>query len=284
MANREALASELATYAIHSPALYDTSLRIQDSQLRHRLDILSSWFGDLAATKAALVGSKTVEIGCGQGDTTIALAWAVGSAGKVYGIDPAPLDYGTPYTLAEAQGHLSKSPIGASIEWVQADPLEAFRNNATMSSPDYVVLAHSMLYMKDEVYLSALLRALAQTGAKKLLLAEWGMRASNDGAKAHVYAVQAQAAQPLHQGNVQLYIDPARVVQLAEEAGWTIEKDSWIESPELDDGTWEVAATRSMLNSKDLVDEARALGEKMEQSMNGNVRSMDVWTSVLIKN
>lgn len=284
MANREALAAELASYAIHDPK-HEESVRIQDSQLRHRLDLLSCWFEDLATAKAALAGSKIVEIGCGQGDTTIALAWAAGSEGKVYGIDPAPLDYGTPYTLAQAQGHLLKSPVGATIEWVQADPVDVLQSKAIPSSPDYVILAHSMLYMQDEAYLSSVLRAIAQSGASKLLLAEWGMCTADERAKAHVYAVEAQAAQPLHQGNVQMCVEPYRVVQLAEEAGWKVDYESWLESPELDDGRWEVAATRAMLKSEDLIDEARLLGQKMEESIRSysDVRCMDVWTSVFVK-
>ena len=39
-------------------------------------------------------GEKVLEIGCGQGDTTLVLAHAVGEQGHVTALDPASLDYG----------------------------------------------------------------------------------------------------------------------------------------------------------------------------------------------
>jgi ubiquinone/menaquinone biosynthesis C-methylase UbiE len=47
--------------------------------MQHRLAIVSFW--------AIAPGSRVLELGCGQGDTTIALAHAV---------DPGSPDYGTP--------------------------------------------------------------------------------------------------------------------------------------------------------------------------------------------
>jgi hypothetical protein len=40
-------------------------------------------------------GESVLEVGCGQGDATIALAVAVGAEGRVVALDPASLDYGT---------------------------------------------------------------------------------------------------------------------------------------------------------------------------------------------
>ena len=283
MADRAVLAAELAQYAIHDPTSREPSSRTQISQMQHRINILTAWFGDLVAGQDALKDSKVVEIGCGQGDSTILLAWAVGRGGKVFAIDPAPLDYGAPYTLGEAQDYLTKSLLGPSIEWIQADPVEALQTTSSVSAAEYVVLAHSMLYMMNANYVSALFRAVAEAGMTRLLLAEWGMRASSEGAMAHLYAVQAQAAQPIHQGNVQMYIEPSRVVELARDAGWAVEGEVWLESPDLDDGKWEVAAARSMLNSSDVLEEARRLGRQMDQRMQEPVRCMDVWTCVLTR-
>ncbi|WP_313894079.1 methyltransferase domain-containing protein [Psychrobacillus sp.] len=44
-------------------------------------------------------GSKVLEIGCGQGDTTAALAYLVGDTGFVHGIDIASPNYRSPVTL-----------------------------------------------------------------------------------------------------------------------------------------------------------------------------------------
>lgn len=57
-----------------------------EPQIQHRLDLLNKWNIPL--------GSKILEIGCGQGDFTLVAAYTVGDQGHVTGIDPAPLDYG----------------------------------------------------------------------------------------------------------------------------------------------------------------------------------------------
>lgn len=41
-------------------------------------------------------GERVLEIGCGQGDTTLVLAAAIGELGHVTALDPASLDYGKP--------------------------------------------------------------------------------------------------------------------------------------------------------------------------------------------
>lgn len=55
-------------------------------QIQHRIDILNKWNFPL--------GSKILEIGCGQGDCTLVTAYMVGDQGHVTAIDPAPVDYG----------------------------------------------------------------------------------------------------------------------------------------------------------------------------------------------
>lgn len=56
------------------------------AQAEERVQLVRAW-----SIKPA---ERVLELGCGQGDTTIALAVAVGDQGKVVAIDPAPLDYG----------------------------------------------------------------------------------------------------------------------------------------------------------------------------------------------
>jgi len=256
--------------------------RIAISQTQHRLNLLAAWFGSLEAAKNALEGKTVIEIGCGQGDMTVALAWAVGSTGKVDAIDPAPLDYGSPETLREAQNRISSSSrLGGRVDWIQTDPIEALEQDAELGATDYVVLAHSLLYMRSTAYIGELFKAVrsaAGPASTQLLIAEWGMRVSNESAKAHLYAVQAQAARPLESGNVQLYLEPKATRELAINAGWKEGEERWIESPEVDDGAWEVAAARSLADTGGA---ARGLLEDMERVVDGPTRCMDVWTSVL---
>lgn len=55
-------------------------------QMQHRLDLIKFWEIEEA--------DKVLEIGCGQGDCTIALAHTIGESGHVTALDPASLDYG----------------------------------------------------------------------------------------------------------------------------------------------------------------------------------------------
>ncbi|SJL14911.1 uncharacterized protein ARMOST_18387 [Armillaria ostoyae] len=69
----------------------------------HRLAILSKW--DIPK------GSKVLELGCGQGDCTAVLAELVGPNGHVTAVDPGSLDYGSPYTLGQAQNNIFPLPL-----------------------------------------------------------------------------------------------------------------------------------------------------------------------------
>lgn len=288
MSELKTLATSLIQQTNPSLSSNPEANRIAISQTQHRLNLLTAWFGSLDAAKTGLSGKMILEIGCGQGDMTVALAWAVGPTGKVYAIDPAPLDYGSPETLQQAQERVSRSEIGGRIIWVQADPVEALGVEARLGEADYVVLAHSLLYMRSGEYLGELFGALrrgpkmseASASLPELLIAEWGMRVSNESAKAHLLAVQAQAARPLESGNVQLYLEPKVTVGLASKAGWKSEREKWVESPAMDDGAWEVAAAKSV--STDNVDgDARGLLDEMKRVLVEPTKCMDVWTSVL---
>ncbi len=81
---------------------------IQRVQTEHRLKLAQYW--DIKE------GSRILEIGCGQGDTTAVLAYLTGENGFVHGIDRASPDYGRPITLAYAAEHLKKSKLGKQIK------------------------------------------------------------------------------------------------------------------------------------------------------------------------
>jgi SAM-dependent methyltransferase len=285
----ELIALELVQNTNQQLTLSPESHRVAASQTKHRLLLLKAWCGD----HSSLTSKTVLEIGCGQGDMTVALAWAVGPSGTIHAIDPAPLDYGSPETLGAAQGRISSSVFGMRIKWKQSDPLEAIRADPSLlAAADYVVLAHSLLYMRSSEYIAALFQVLRDGMSMsvvrterqpKLLIAEWGMKVSDERARAHLLAVQAQAAQPLPSGNVQLYIEPKETLELARSAGWSKENEVWIDSPGLDDGEWEVAAARSMPTASD--DIAEAAGTFLDQlesaAISGPVKCMDVWTCVL---
>ena len=78
-------AASIARLSLHDP----TRFNIQHSQTLHRLDLLHHC--------NIPKGSKVLEIGCGQGDSTTVLADAVGKQGSVVAVDPADLDYGVSF-------------------------------------------------------------------------------------------------------------------------------------------------------------------------------------------
>jgi len=65
----------------------ENGMKSQLGQVLHRLDLIDVWGGIPS-------GAKILELGCGQGDCTIALAHEVGENGSVTAVDPAPPDYG----------------------------------------------------------------------------------------------------------------------------------------------------------------------------------------------
>lgn len=96
----------IARVSLHDPSHFS----IQHSQTLHRLVLLQHW--DIAP------GSKILELGCGQGDCTTVLAYAVGEQGRVVAIDPAELDYGASFSISIRRPSLLPglfySPVGAS--------------------------------------------------------------------------------------------------------------------------------------------------------------------------
>ncbi|KAF2720543.1 hypothetical protein K431DRAFT_193856, partial [Polychaeton citri CBS 116435] len=227
----------------------------QYSQIQHRLSLLSAWFGSVAEAKHELEGKSILEIGCGQGDMTATLAHFVSTpdstiertptsnVGNVLAVDPAPLDYGSPFTLGQAQGHLSSNAqVGKVIRWVQAQPTEVIdRLVQDEVEVGYVVLAHCLLYFESAQYLSQLLdrvRSLATYNAGlKVLVAEWACQipASKE-AMPHYLAIEVQKAHPLPGANVQTVLKPVEIKYAATAAGWKIEKEETVESPKIEDG------------------------------------------------
>ena len=72
--------------------------KIQQIQLQHRFALVEAF--------QIKPDMRVLEIGCGQGDTTVALADAVGANGQVIALDIAAGDYGAPFTLAEAHDRI----------------------------------------------------------------------------------------------------------------------------------------------------------------------------------
>ncbi|PYH78572.1 S-adenosyl-L-methionine-dependent methyltransferase [Aspergillus uvarum CBS 121591] len=289
----------IARLSLHDP----TRFSIQHSQTVHRLELLQHW--------NIPTGAKVLEIGCGQGDCTTVLASAVGEQGRVVAVDPADLDYGAPYTLGQAQNHISQGPLGRRITWVQQSPLDYLASlpSPYPSSPpasesksfDATVLAHCLWYFASPALILSTFRALKQH-SKRLLLAEWSLVARHPSAQPHVLAALTQAAlecrKPVSKSNVRTVLGPTRLTELAQAAGWQLETETRVQGREgLLDGQWEVSACLSSSFEKEVeeaVSEEReravvlASRDACEASLEGieggrkGVRAMDVWVASFV--
>ncbi|KAK5999734.1 hypothetical protein QM012_005140 [Aureobasidium pullulans] len=288
-------AKYIASLSLHNPNHFD----VQNAQTLHRLVLLDHW--------KIPTGSRLLELGCGQGDCTTVLASASGEQGEVVAVDPAGSDYGSPYTLGQAQHHISQGPLGKRITWVQQSPLDYLSSltpsDSTLGSKrfDAAVLAHCLWYFSSPSLILDTLRALKQH-TKCLLLAEWSLVATHPSAQPHVLAALTQAAlecrKPTSTSNVRTVLSPRRVTELALAAGWQLESEARVQPTEgLLDGQWEVYAclSPSFANEvEDAVNNERergvvyALRDACEASLEGvqggrqGVRAMDVWTATFI--
>ncbi|KAF9806659.1 hypothetical protein IEO21_08614 [Rhodonia placenta] len=205
-------------------------------QMEQRVQLVKTW--------SIEHGENVIEIGCGQGDCTVVLATAVGDAGHVTAIDPASLDYGSPYTLGQAQAHLRASPVGKRIDFVQADPLEFLRGTANKYTT--AVLAQCIWYFSSPATLSAILAALAPR-VKRICLSEYALTASDPRAVPHLLAALTQASlecrKPTSESNIRTVLSPAALKAAASTTGLTLLKEETAIPPEgMLDGRWEVGA------------------------------------------
>ncbi|KGO64443.1 hypothetical protein PITC_022900 [Penicillium italicum] len=210
-----------------------------EHQIQHRIDLLNKWNIPL--------GSKILEIGCGQGDCTLVTAYMLGDRGHVTAIDPAPLDYGAPMTLGEAQDKLKQGPIGNRMTFYQSTLREFLDSSASQQVYDYAMFVHSVWYLPSADVLLPMMAAL-RGRTKQLLIAEYSLDIrGNIAVLPHLLAAISQAefnsrGNALDQDdNVQSIISPQLICALAQKAGWELQKEDIVESPEeQEDATWEV--------------------------------------------
>ncbi|ETS59815.1 hypothetical protein PaG_06343 [Moesziomyces aphidis] len=289
---------------------------VQAAQTSHRLDIMYAWLvGDdpwsnngrvYSGGNLSLIGGRVMDLGCGQGDLTGAMAAVLAKnpdlskiknsePPSIVGVDPASPDYGSPYTLHQAQSHLAQNEtLKAHLSFILGKTAHEVLKSQHF---DTVTLAHSIWYFPSVKMIRDTFQAIREAGVKNLLLAEWAMSVSHTEAVPHLLAVLLQAQSPLQQGNVRTPISPTQIVALAAEAGWKV--DNYViftPREELQDGGWELGMARDAVKlSNDSMPEAldqsgqrllhsiQASSSALEEAVrrNGKGRCMDVWTAVL---
>lgn len=192
------------------------------SQVEHRLALARAW--------SVRDGDRILEIGCGQGETTVILATLVGSSGHVVAVDTSPDAYGKP-PLRDAHAFIKAQPFGQRVDFLTAtNVLDGFTGFAP-GEFDLAILSHSPWYMGSLTELRALLD-LCRVWSKRLGYAEWDMRPQRITQMPHMLAallqgyVQAlhieQKGHPLWTGNIRTIILAGDARRAAIEAGWRV--------------------------------------------------------------
>ena len=213
-------------------------------QLEHRANLVEFW--------RIKPGWSVLEIGCGGGVTAILLAQAVGSSGRVVGIDSAPGGYGEPWTMDRSTREILE--LGLPCVPTFHTETDIMQNPAILGGEtfDAVVPAHSAWYMHSEPILEATLRVVREH-AQTLAFAEWDLAASHADQLPHLAAVLAQQQLVSELGvsahNVRLPLGRRRIGQIIADVGWLIGSESDVATPlEYEDAHWEVDIALDMLN------------------------------------
>ncbi|MGY3340402.1 SAM-dependent methyltransferase [Streptomyces filamentosus] len=229
-----------------SMAAADVSPEIQLAQTRYRAALVSGW--------GVPAGASVLEVGCGQGDMTAALAEAVGPRGRVVAVDIADPSYGSPVTLGQSAEHLKATPLGSRIDFRFGldvlDEAVAFPDDGF----DHVVLAHCSWYFESLDRVAATL-ARVRRWARNLCYAEWDLTPCSAEQLPHLLAVliqgQIEAGGSRGEGNVRTPFSRESLLRILPAAGWDPAPGRAVDTTELQDGDWEVDACMALLDDAD---------------------------------
>ncbi len=313
-------AVEVAAYHIQPESAKGQQESVQAVQTSHRLDVMYAWLtgkdpdpnGALPSGSSAnelevewdLLKRLIMDLGCGQGDQTGALAAVLAAhqdkqLGKVTGVDPAPEDYGSPYTIKQAQDHLmQQGELANHLSFILGKTGPDVLKGQYF---DTVVMSHSLWYLSSAMDVIVTLKQIREAGVKRLLLAEWALTASHPDSLPHLLAVLIQGQSPLKGGNVQTPQSPEQIKACARRAGWKVKRElTFAPAEKLQDGGWEVYMAREAIKQvesltggdtgkpgsakrrqiQSVLATKYAL-EEAAQRCGSKTRSMDVWTAVL---
>ncbi|TVY22400.1 Methyltransferase, partial [Lachnellula hyalina] len=194
------------------------------SETTHRLAILSSF--------SIPPGSRVLEIGCGQGDSTIVLASLVGPSGHIDAYDPGSPDYGSPFTLGQSQAFIKAGALGSRIDFHRTMPMpksDTNENGDREYDYDFVVLSHCIYYFSSPAILPALLNNLPK--CRILCVAEWSLHASTPSQLPHVLTALLLSLLESKRvvestGNIRTVLSPAQISGMVRGTGvWVMENE-----------------------------------------------------------
>lgn len=137
-----------------------------DPYARHWHALLAGVQADLLALAAPQQGEQVLDVACGTGVVTLAVASAVGSGGSVMGVDLSAGMVASAERCAQAAG----------ISQVRFDRMDAEALSLPVASFDLVVCSLGLMYMPDaDAALREIHHVLRPGG--RAVLAVWGERA-----------------------------------------------------------------------------------------------------------
>ena len=288
----------LLSCCLHDPAREEL---VYIPRFTHRLSLIDAW--------GIAPGQRLLDIGCGQGESALVLAVAVGPSGHVTGIDDAPPDYGTPFATGESHQYIAQSALGPRITFHLTDT-PSFLLQSPSAAYDAAVLCHSLWYFPTRQSVLSLFHTLATAAIPKLYLAEYSLQASDPSQRPHVLSTRASAlmyaaiaksggpgADPSPY-NARTPLEQAAILDAARDAGYAVRRHGKI-TPEVDmlEGHFEASymagnGFRKRVKDANLPSEqeaeilaltARVKEELDELDKRGvrTVRAMDSWWAVL---
>lgn len=210
---------------------------IQQIQLQHRLNLTEA-FG-------IKEGMSVLEIGCGQGDTTAALADAAGQTGKVIALDRASRHYGAPKTLGQATDKIKSSALGDRITFHFEVDLGSFESSEPF---DVAVLSHSSWYFQRPEDLLLTFKKLRKM-AKSICIAEWDIDFTHFSQRSHFCAASILALYSnfvKNDGNIQNLFHKEQIRGLLHQAGFQIVTEGIVDATYLQDAKWEMSYANSI--------------------------------------
>lgn len=231
---------------------------ITRSRIEHRLRLTDSW--------KIFYGSRILEIGCGQGETTAALAYTVGEGGFVCAVDLANEDYGSPENLGTARERLMFSHLGDRINIELGVNILDRDFDFEPNSFGYVVLSHCLWYLSSQEELRDILFKVRRW-APRLCIAEWDPRVTSVGQYQHFMAANIQAVcESYHISdhfNIKTMFYPHEIENAMLSCGWDITSEESIEAYDVQDAMWEIDIVKDMFPRK--ISEQKAMPAKLKR-------------------
>jgi cyclopropane fatty-acyl-phospholipid synthase-like methyltransferase len=212
---------------------------VQQIQLSHRFSLVEAF--------QIKEGMRILEIGCGQGDTTMALADAVGKTGHVTAIDIANGNYGAPFTLAQMHEKIKQSNLGNQITFHLETNYETFPT----AQYDAIILSHSSWYFQDINVLKQYIKKMSHE-TSTILFAEWDLDFTQIEQRNHFIAVTMIALYSTfvkNDGNIQHVIGASTLKQWVEEVGFKVDQTLSVDATYLQDGLWETYYAKEIAKS-----------------------------------